>query len=131
MTKPIEGWIFCDSNDEPLAMIGMVGGNIRQRFSVAKELVEGDTKERYRPVRITFTDEYEAVTKYKRLDPVRNDQYDKQVEEALREYKERIWEMVKTIEDKYYKNPGPIEEDFMLHWTTYGDIKRVIFGEEK
>lgn len=102
MTKPIEGWVFCDEHDEPLAMKTMVGGNIRERFSVAKELLEGDTKERYRPVKITFTDEPD-------------DDAADAADVIRRKEGERIWELMVDYVS------GEVE----------GTIRRAIFGEEK
>ena len=120
MTKPIEGWVLCLDNERIYHEIG--------------SMLIYDTKPsdecNYRPVRITFTDEYQAVTNYKHLDPVRNDQYDKQVEEALREERERIWEWLDSngilfLLKVYCPASMKYNEE------TEQNIKRAIFGEEK
>lgn len=128
MTKPIEGWVlFVDGHPylyrEPM---GAAGDCIKVVVNEPNELA----MQNYRQVRITFTDEYEAVTKYKRLDVVRNDQYDKQVAEALREERERIWSLIESSE---MEGLGGFIQDYDMYLaaTKMSEVRRWIFGEEK
>jgi hypothetical protein len=129
MTKPIEGWVGISADGE-VSVYTDIEDPRSDHIAIYLRKQPGLD---YRPVRITFTDE-----------AVINEQADmgmafvagvasqtSAIAEAVREDRERIWGMVKIIEGKHYENPEPIEEDFVFEWTTYGDIKRVIFGEEK
>jgi len=117
MTKPIEGWVAWHESDLPIADLESLAPTKEGCMESLARLYAPaipDNRWKARPVRITFTDEYEAVTKYKHLDLVRNDQYDKQVEEALREERERIWKAAWEVWPNWYP-----------------DLKQIIFGEEK
>jgi hypothetical protein len=59
---------------------------------------------------------------------VRNDQYDKQVEEALREERERIWSLFDDSIFRSIADDEMIQEDYLIELARF---KQEIFGEEK